>query len=522
MDTKERLDSNAPGRGPSASDPAPVTSPDPAAKPVPRTKSRGIMHRLLARWWQILLLWVIVFLPLAFLITLLIQPTYEAFSILRVEPFPPKLFDPIRQDFPDPRFIKPYLQTQVNLITSDRVLTQAIANPLVVKLPVITESKDPRADLRKRLSVEIIDNAYLIRVALELADGNHAATIVDAVVQSYLIYNTEYERSANSTLKASLTAQLQILENEIKKKTGELAALYKKGTVEVATPSLTPSVPKNNGDTTQPTFSAVTEEQVQRLVDEVVRTDLALIEAQAILDVRQAANRATEEENAQRSHEAETKLDDRIREEFQRDPAVVALIAELVDTKEQLDRAKPGAPLDNDPARRAAQKQFKKLMQQYAELWSHRYDELRARLKVAVGTLQSDEAINELKIRLAALHKKKEEQAKLFSKLKIEKKAVNNDTFEATFLNQEVNGLLRSMEKVKANLQQLEFEASQEPYRVLLVDPASVPKTPTNNNRLKYMAAVPSIVFFLILGLFLVREIVAGREAAPDPARQLA
>jgi len=460
------------------------------------------MHRLLARWSQILLLWFVVFVPVGYLIWRSVEPTYESFSTLRVEPFQPKLFEPLRQDVADPRIAGAHLQTQVNLITCDPVLSQVVANPLVVKLPVITESKDPKADLRKRLRVESIDGTSLIRVALELPVAEHAATIINTVVQSYLVFHNEYERSANSTLRANLTAQLERLDNEIKTKTGELGALYKKANVEVAKPPLL-GLSKRDGDPTQPTFSTVTEEHVQRLVDEVVRTDLALIEAQAILDVRQTANRATEEENAQRSHQADKTLDDRITEEFQKDPAVVALIGELVDAKEQLDRAKA-----------------QKLLERYTKLWDDKRDKSRERIKVAAGTSQSLEAINELRIRVAALHKKKEEQAKFFEKLKIEKKAVNNDTFEATFLNYEVNSLLQNREKVKANLQQLEFEASQEIYRVEQVEKASVPKTVKNNDLVKYMAAAPWVVLFLILGLFLALEINAGRQAAPERARQ--
>ena len=43
------------------------------------------------------------------------------------------------------------------------------------------------------MTVEIVKDAYLIRVALELADGNQAAAIVNAVVHSYLAYNSEYQ-----------------------------------------------------------------------------------------------------------------------------------------------------------------------------------------------------------------------------------------------------------------------------------------------------------------------------------------
>ena len=47
-------------------------------------------------------------------------------------------------------------------------------------------------------------------------------------------------------------------------------------------------------------------------------------------------------------------------------------------------------------------------------------------------------------------------------------------------------------------------------------DKAQVPQTPSNNKRIKYMAAAPVGVLFLILGMFLVRELRAARVAAPE------
>ena len=48
------------------------------------------------------------------------------------------------------------------------------------------------------------------------------------------------------------------------------------------------------------------------------------------------------------------------------------------------------------------------------------------------------------------------------------------------------------------------------------VDKAEVPKIASNNKRLKYMAAAPVGVLFMMLGLFLLLEIKAERVADPD------
>ena len=346
-------------------------------------------------------------------------------------------------------------------------------NPSVVKLPVITESKDPKVDLRKKITVENIDGTYLIRVALELADGEHAATIVNTVVDAYLRQNNEFNRSNNMNLQKSLQAQLDKLEREIKEKKEELDKLVQDGKVVLGKPPLNPNALKNDNDQTlQPTFSSLTEEQLQRTISEMLRTDLDLIEAQSLLEVlekQQAENQANQEDNAQRSQQDDEQLKDRIREEFQKDPGVVALIGEIKETREQLDRARAVARLPNDPARRAAEKQHKKLTEEYAELWEGKYDEIKKRLQVAVGTSQSPEAINELRIKVASLKKKRESQARMLDAVKVESKTTSSDTFNAMLLNHELSSLMTRDDQVKKNLAQLQFEALQE---VFQVDPA--------------------------------------------------
>jgi len=524
MDTIDRSVSNLPVPFPAASsqpsDLTPASSGDLATTPGLQIDSRIILRGLRRHWWHIIAVSLAVFLPVACLIWKFVEPTYEAFSILRVEPIPPTIFSSVHAagGGSDPRSVGAYLETQVNLITSDRVLSVAIADPSVVNLRLIKESKDPKFDLRKKMTVEIVETAYLIRVALDLADKHQAATIVDAVVQSYLTYNAEYMRSANSTLKATLNEVRKRIQDEIQEKKAKLAELLKKGTVDLPQPKLASRDSKNDGDgAQQPTMSNLTEGHVQRLVDKVVSTDLELIEAQANLEVMEAASRANAEENAQLSPKDDAAIEDRIKEEFLKDPAVVALIGELSDAKEQLEHAKARAVLPNDPARLATVRQHKKLTEEYTALWASKHDEIRkVLLKPLTGTSQLPETISSLKIRVAALKKRQEEQAKLFERSKAEKKEGNNDTFEATFLNHEVSALLAHEENINSHLQQLEFDAGQEVFRVVLVDKASVPQTPTNNKMLKYMAAAPVGILFMVLGLFLLLEIKAERVDDPD------
>ena len=63
-----------------------------------------------------------------------------------------------------------------------------------------------------------------------------------------------------------------------------------------------------------------------------------------------------------------------------------------------------------------------------------------------------------------ALKKKKEKETELFKVVEVDQKVTNDDTFEATYLNHQINSLLSWEEQVKRNLEQLKFEASQDKY----------------------------------------------------------
>ena len=240
MDTLDRPDSNLPARYSANSFrvPVPIAMPprDLATTSMPQLTPRLILRGLNRHWWRILLLWLVVSTPLAYLIYVVVEPTYEAFSLLQIEPTTERLFQLSAQSFAEGRAYEPYLQTQVQLITSDVVLDQALSRDArIAKLPMIEESDDPKADLRKQMDVGIVNkNTYLIRVALASGNPEEAALIVNAVVNAYMDQHTEYHRSANKAQHKSLTEELEKLAKEILGKKNELRALVDKGHAQFA------------------------------------------------------------------------------------------------------------------------------------------------------------------------------------------------------------------------------------------------------------------------------------------------
>jgi succinoglycan biosynthesis transport protein ExoP len=149
-------------------------------------------------------------------------------------------------------------------------------------------------------------------------------------------------------------------------------------------------------------------------------------------------------------------------------------------------------------------------------VWQTKYDEIRERLTMAGGDLKGSLTIKELRIKVASLKNQRKSLATMLEAAKLNDKTTNSDAFRTLLLNHELQSLLNRKDQVHRNLDQVMFEAQQDTYRVVLQDPAAVPKIASNNKRLKYMAAAPVAVLFMMLGLFMMLEIRAERVADPD------
>jgi polysaccharide biosynthesis transport protein len=519
MDTIDRSNTNLPAPVPTNlslyRDLTPALPFDQAGPPGLQINPKVILRGLSRHWWKILLLWLVVSIPTVFLIHGVIQPTYEASSLLKIEPVDPQLFSSLNRG---ENQSATYLRTEVAVLTSDKVLEPTVANALVVNLPMIKTSQDPKRDLREKLKVNILESTNLIRVAMELSNRDDAVTIVQAVVHSYLLQNTDISRTANQSLTVSLNEQIKKLGDQIELKRSALKDLYRRGKVAVLKPEDRLNVrATNDGSAIQPTFNTLSEDHVQKMMAEMVQTDLTLIEAQSMLDVKRDGYKARLEENQQPRQQVDPQQLARIREEFGKDAEVVALKREFDDTREHLERIKLNVRQAHDPARVAAQKQFDKLQQEYTDLWELKYPEILARLTGGpIADTQSLAKIQELEQKIELIKKVKDKQTELFKAMQVDQKTTNDDTFEAVYLNYQLNSLLNREDQVKKHLEQLAFEAGRDHYRVTLLDPAAAPRNPSNDKRLKYMAAAPVGVMFMMLGLFLLLEIKAERVADPD------
>jgi capsular exopolysaccharide synthesis family protein len=521
MDTIDKSGSNLPVQLSAALSPATVSGlplqRDLVLSSSPQVNSHVILRGLTRHGWRILLMWLVISTPVVYLIWNYVEPTYEAFSLLHFEPTRPVLYDPSQEHAVNLRSIERYLQTQVNIILSDKVLKEAVANPAVVKLAMIKGSSDPKADLRKEMTVEIVQDADLIRISLESTDPREAAVIVRAVVDSYMAQNLIITQSTNKKLQVSLEKQHEGLSKRIddaKKRLGDLIRSGHVDLVEQAPPRFSSSQPTD--DPAQPTVSNLTQTHYSGIVNEVIRTDIELIGAEALLQAKREAEKSAQAEHEQQSQQVDEELETQIAEEFRKDPDVIALKDRMEEVREQRDKATSLARKSSDPSRRAAEREYRKLEDEYQELWDLKKEEIRKRLLASATGPQPYETLAQVEEKVKILKNKKESQKKLLDKIHVDKQTTNSDTFKYADEHYELTSLLNAREVVRKYIQQVDFQANHDPYHVTVVDDAREPKIPSNNKRLKYMAAAPVGVLFSVLGLFLLLEIKAQRVADPD------
>ncbi len=128
----------------------PVPRPGATLDEVP-IRPQGLFRRLAGHWWQILLLWLLVCAPIVYAIQQLVEPTYEAFCTLQVEPTTIELFGEEKPGRVVPYAeVEPYLNTQALLLISDRVLNGAMSTGEVARIPWIAAQRIRRAPSARR------------------------------------------------------------------------------------------------------------------------------------------------------------------------------------------------------------------------------------------------------------------------------------------------------------------------------------------------------------------------------------
>ncbi len=532
MDTTDSPNANLPARLPAASSrlPAQVTVAPrelaPAAPPSP-VNSRLLFRGLARNWWRILLVWLVLAAPLTYLIHRSVEPTYQAFGMVKVESNQPDLFGPSLNPFGNGS--QPtYLQTEIESMRSNPVLELALSgnDPRIASYPMVKNSTDPKNDLRRKLVLEIVPNTHWIRVAIESTLPDEARDIVNAVINAYedtalgevegtsTTYKMTVKKKLTKKIAEGFKTYKEGLELKIKVAKDKLRELAKNGNVEFQKPNIGPK-PDENEQAPQPSFNAQSLEQFRTTKDHLMQTEFQIMELESRLAVKQAEAQQTRTGGDTPGNQ---QLRDQVAQAFKHDPEVASLIDQIKATTEELEHTKGVARRGADPAMVAVQKRLTKLNEEYNELWASKSEEIRQRLLVptsAPGAPELDSP-TEIKRKIEELRSKCRKLTELIKQFEVDKQHSHTDALEATFERDDLSRFYNMYDQVNRKLEQLEFTKDKAGIEIDHTDLAELPRIPNNNKRLKYMALLPVAVLFAVLGLFLLLEVRSERVGDPD------
>lgn len=540
MDTTDRNDSHLPARLPDSSSRLPAAF---AARPTyelattpasVQISPQGVLRGLVRNWWKILLIWAAVSGPLVYLLYVQVQPTYEAYSTIRTQPVDRDLYGSTLNSSGSADSLERYIETQREFILNDRVLKPALAEPAVARLDFVRKSDTPLQDLKKVLQVTNSRHTYFIRVLFESTDPREAATIVNAVVSTFLRAYGEYQEGTNAKLKQRLEDYLKQLEAAKNQNEEELLKIVDHGLVDTARLSAVAAVERSrksnndkNSSNAAPPVPATTDVTIEQYRDYKTRIldkkyELSMLEFEL--------KRRLEEPQDQLGAEAGfglagKELDERVRDLFKRDPAIASLMDEIRATQAELEHNIGVARQRMDPARQAARRRLDQLMATYENVWNEQYEKIRqavlaeaAEAAAAGPGAASPNALTvaELETRVKNVKQELTTLNDMLASMDVEKKATQSETYRAEQLKADIDSLKEQHDVVFKKLEDLKFTTDKDLFRVDLLHPADVLTAPTNNKRIKYMLVAPCAILCLVLGLFALLEVKAERVADPD------
>jgi polysaccharide biosynthesis transport protein len=461
----------------------------PAAAKVLNTKV--VLRAARRHWWKILVLWGLLSGGLMFLAYHKINISYEATALLIVRSTAPPIYEPGTMVADIGRFQK----TQVDLVTSSDVLADTLAtHPDLTKLPLLQESEDPEADIRKALRVQIRPETSLITVSLSSEDRKEAVDIVDDVVEAYLKSARNWADDESREQIKRLKDERDKIKKDIEDKKTKLAGLIKsRGIIDMAEL-------KDQGKLSLERFQSYLANwdgiRWQRIS---LEAELEVAKLRAGRAVPKVAQQAGPEQ---------------LRQAFYEHPAVAALVKEKNQAQTQFERARRLTKKVNDPTLMAAEKRVKELMKEIEKKWHELQPVLQKDLLQEGQLDESEKIVQDLENRLNAAKNTENAAFEMLNKMEIDNKAAGNDALQVQFAQAELSTQDRLLMSIQSHIQQIEFDAK---------GPAKVERAnnrtrvdPSTNKRLRVMAATPVGVLALVLSLFVMFEVRSGRVADPD------
>jgi uncharacterized protein involved in exopolysaccharide biosynthesis len=482
----------------------------------PNLLGRTIRHR----WWAVLACWLLVGVPLGRWAYSHFPPTYRAFALLRADPQVTDLFGVRAKG----ETMEPFLQTQVQLLTSPNVLTAAGTTPKVASLERIQKAGDVVQELRKAISVSVIPGTYLIEVSMTSADPVECATLVNAVTDAYMEANNEWSDGMTRVQIRNLEAYDAELKNQTDELERKWKALAANGDADVATAERKKDDGSAANDANPPL--SITMQEYREASRQLNDVKYELVQAEARLTEAKAA--ASHMGKAAGTTDEKAMIEEQIKRRFQVDPEAAELRNKLTDADLELKRLLRISNTDADPALKAAQRKMDALKAKWEQLWDIKSAAIREQIEMAGGAKGLDPAaevneaatlVNKLKAKLAGLKQASLEQTSLkqdLGRLEVKRNRQAVDAVQIVLIQDERKTLRELQEAVIKRLEQLRYEAKGEA-RIRPVNPngATVPGKPISDHRPLAMNLVAFGSLMVVFAGFVGFEACFGPRLVP-------
>lgn len=466
---------------------------------------RAGLRALSRHWWQILLLWALGSGGLCYLIYTQVKPVYDAESMLRVDPSKTDIFN---VNSHNGEAFGAFLQTQVRLILSPKVLSAVVSNPRIASLPTLRAAENAEDELRKMLQVNEFPNSYIVQVRASSTEPAESAQVVNEVVNEYLKADAEWSNGQTKAQITSLQNYQKELESQSTEKKELLYELASKANVELKYNEQRVG-PESGASIPIPSRNRVTMEQYEKLQGRLTETTIELGVAEEMLVARE--NEAAE---AGQGRGPDTRLEARVQQLFKTEPDVAALLSQIELARRRVDEAVRRTRSESDPARVDAQDRYDDLVARYRQLFSDRHDELAARL-AEHGEDDSSKALREAREKVLMLRASRDNYQHLLDKIEVQNRQEGSDTVKMALVREELSSVGQMLDNVKKHLEQLRYEQKGET-RISRVSDARSTSTPSRNNRRVLMAVTPLAVLAAVFGLFVLVEVKMGRVSDLD------
>ncbi len=498
---------------------SPARAEAPAGPPLnPRVLVRGVLRH----WWQILTLWVIGSAAAAGFIYLKFKPSYEAMSLLRVDPVGADPFSTVVSH--DPTF----LETQVQLITSTNVLLAASKDPEVAGFPIIRLSPDVVTAIRLELIVGIVPGSNLIRISMSSSSSEEAAGVVNAVVDAYLKADSDWSESINEDQIKRLTEFHEQLKEQVETKQKEWMSLAANGNFEPAGGLVTEATGTLGGQAqtqarTPASRLSVTIDEYRKIREQLVGVNIDLVEAEAHLEARRRDQAVRERGRSVSASASPGGIGSSIEWQLRQDGDLAALRAQIDEAGRQVAAA---SRLARHPRNEVSVKRFRAnqqaLVERYNRLHAEKLEQLRrlaaqpaAQPGPANVAAPVDRTLEEAAARVDTLRATKARLESMLAQLDVINRQQGTDAVKIAFLQADLQQLRSMQAVVDRRLEALHYE-SRGRSQILKIDEAMPTKAPISDKRPKLLAMAPLGVLFSVLGLFTLLEIRSRRVDCPD------